>query len=666
MSSAFAKEDPMKLLSRFLVFAVILTVVTVVGAGQSHGKLAPGQTAPAFSAKDLQDQPHDLSQMQARSMLILYFFDIESKPSQEGLLSLGQMTKQFKGTDLTVWAITLSPKEKVASFASGNNLVLPILLDKSGVSDLYDAQAILPTMCIIGPGLKVLDHLQGGGKTTELMLVKLAERELQRKQTQVAMALSDQVVRKNPQNIEAKAVKGHAAIKEGNLNEAGQVFQELAQKGGQAEVLGKEGLAAVYAKKGEADKALKLAREVEQKAPDRSYPNVITGDVLYAQNKVSEAQSEYQKSTAKKQAEPYLKPVGYNQLGRLYAKKGDNEAARKLYDQAIAIDPYYIESTTNKGRTYEKEGKWDKALETYRQALGVEKTDIYASAFARQAQDMLTLQKDAQKSERIDRLVKELAERYRAQKKTASKDQDEWTSRPMILAFVDFQEKGALTERDGFSTVLTLQLTEFLNQSKRVQVVERALIDKLLQELNIGSSELADPQTALKLGKVLAAKLIGTGSLLNLPNGTSMTMRLIDTETTSIPMVMNRDLGPPTGVEKDLYQLNREILKTVISKYPLRGYVVKLAGDRVLLNLGANQGMVMGTKFDVLEEAQAIQYKGKKLQGSAQTIGQLEVVDVQPDLSYARILNKERTLKTDDKIQENMETLPMGEGNVLQ
>ena len=654
----------MKMPHRSLFLAAMLALVILAGATPCQGKLASGQSAPAFSAADLQGKPHDLSQLQGRPMVILYFFDVDSKPSQEGLLSLSQMARQFTGADLTVWAITLSPKEKVAGFASGNNLTFPVLLDKSGASDLYDAQTILPTVCILGPGLKVLDHLQGGGKTSQLMLVKLAERELQRKQTQVAIALSDQVVKKDPQNLEAKAVKGHAALKEGKLNDAGQVFQELAQKGGQGEVLGKEGLAAVHAKKGETDKALKLATEVEQKAPDRSYPNVIKGDVLYTQNKVTEAQSEYQKATTKKQAEPYLKPVGYNQLGRLYAKKGDNEGARKLYDQAVAIDPYYIEGTTNKGLTYSKEGKWDKAMETYRQALGVEKTDVYAVALARQAQEMLNLQKDKQKSERIDRLVKELAERYRSQKKGAAKDQDEWTSRPMILAFVDFQEKGALTERDGFATVLTLQLTDYLNQSKRVQVVERALLDKLLEELNLGSSELADPQTALRLGKVLAAKLIGTGSLLNLPAGTSLTMRLIDTETTAIPMVLNRDLGAQTGVEKDLYQLNREILKTVISKYPLRGFVVKLVGDRALLNLGANQGVVTGTKFEVLDEAQTVEYKGKKLQGSARPVAQIEVVEVQPDLSYAKILTKERTLKTDDKIQEKLETLAMGEGNV--
>ena len=33
------------------------------------------------------------------------------------------------------------------------------------------------------------------------------------------------------------------------------------------------------------------------------------------------------------------------------------------------------------------------------------------------------------------------------------------------------------------------------------------IVDKLLQELNLGSSELADPATALELGKVLQIPL---------------------------------------------------------------------------------------------------------------------------------------------------------------
>jgi hypothetical protein len=186
--------------------------------------------------------------------------------------------------------------------------------------------------------------------------------------------------------------------------------------------------------------------------------------------------------------------------------------------------------------------------------------------------------------------------------------------------------------------------------------VERVMLERLIDELNLGSSELADPETALKLGRVLAAKLIGTGSLLYMPGTTMLSMRLIDTETTSIPLVVNRDVGSQVSLEQDLSQLHREILKTIVAKYPLRGFVAKIQGDRILLNIGAKQGVVMGAKFDVLQEGEAIEYKGKKLQSSAKPVGQLEVVQVEPDLCFARALTKDRPMKVDDKVQEKLET----------
>lgn len=631
-------------------------IVGILFASQvCFGQLSSGQIGPAFSLKDLKGRTYDLAQMKDRPMIILYFFDVESRPSQEGLLSLNQLARQHKGTDLIVWAITLSPKEPVTKFVESSGLGFPVLLDLSKTSDLYQARQILPTVCTIGPGLKVLDYFQGGGKTTETMLVRLAERQLQRKQTVLAKAISDDVVKKNPQNIKAQTMKGYAALKENNLNEAEEVFKGVSQKGAQGEVLGKEGLAAVYAKKGQSDKALQLANEVEQKFPDRAYVNVVKGDALYAQDKKKEAEVEYQKATLKKVAEPYQEASRYNQLGRLYASTGRYQKARELYDQALTIDPFYIEGTTNKGITYEKEGKWDKALESYRQALILDKSDTFAAVLAKKAQEMLEIQKDIKRKERVDQLVKELASRYRSQKEPLEKVEDTWTSPPMVLTFVDFQEKGGLNERDGFSTILMSQLADNLNASGRVKVVERVLIERLLEELNLGSSDLADQETALKLGKVLAAKLIGTGSLYYLPQGTLLNLRLIDTETSAIPQVTTKQINPQASLEKELFQLNREILRTVILKYPLRGYVVKAAEDQVMLNLGSKQGVVLGTKFEVLEEQAPITYKGKSLQASSKTIAQVEVVRVEPGLCSAKLTSKERSLKTDDKVQERIE-----------
>ena len=100
-----------------------------------------------------------------------------------------------------------------------------------------------------------------------------------------------------------------------------------------------------------------------------------------------------------------------------------------------------------------------------------------------------------------------------------------------------------MSERDGYSTVLLAELSSLLTASGRVQVVERALMERLLEELNLGSSDLANPETALRLGRVLAARLVGTGTLLLQPRGTLLSLRLIDTETSAISQVLTRVLG---------------------------------------------------------------------------------------------------------------------------
>jgi len=478
---------------------LVVAMLAFTPTAFSKGQVMDGKNAPVFQLKDSDGKMHDLSEMKDKPMMILYFFDAESKSSQEGLLNLDQLSKEYKEADLLVWAITLSGSDSVKELRARTRLDYPVLLDQSSVSEIYQARMILPKVYVLGPGLKVLDIFQGGGKTTEIMLVRLAERKLQQKETMIAQAITKKVQKKDPKNVKARTVNGYAALADGDLDKAETIFSSMSGAEGEAEVLGKEGLAAVYARKGDTVKAMALAEEVEAKSPDRAYVNVIKGDLLYRQGKKSAAEAEYKKAVKKESAEPYLKAVGSNQLGRYYADAGKYEKSRELYDRAIAIDPYFIEATSNKGYTYEKEGKWDKALESYRQALALDKNDSFAAVLAQKAEEMIAVANDAGKKERIDKLVKDLAARYREQKESSQKAEDTWTSRPMVMTFVDFQEKGGLTQRDGFSAVLTTQLGKTLDDSGRVKVVDRVLLERLLEELNLGSSDLADPETALKL-----------------------------------------------------------------------------------------------------------------------------------------------------------------------
>ena len=644
------------------MFFICLVGSGLLAVAPVSGQPILGSPAPVFTLNDVFGRPYDLASMQDRPMIVLYFFDAKSKASRTGLQNLDQLSREYKDAELVVWGITRSPASQVSNFVTKVDLQFPVLIDTEKVSDTYQAQLILPTVYILGPGLKLLDHFQGGGKTTEIMLTRLASRQLDRNQPMLAKAITREVVKKNPENIEAKTVMGYAALKEGDFSEAEQTFQKLSHRKGEGEIRGKEGLSAVYAQKGETGKALALAAEVEKKASDRAYVNVVKGDVLYRQGKKEAAAVEYNKATKKQEGEPFQKAIAFNQLGRLQANQGDYDSARKLYDQAVEINPYYIEATSNKGVTYEKEGDWAKALESFKAALAVNKNDTYAAVLAKKSEEMLALKKDAVRGERVDRLVKELVQRYKSQQSIFSKKKDQWTSRPMILTFVDMQEKGGLAQRDGLPVVLSTYLTGQLNVSGRVQVVERVLLERLLEELNLGSSDLADPETALKLGKVLAAKLISTGTIIHMPDQTLLSMRLIDTETSAVVKVFTRKMGTTAPLETGLKALDQEILKTVITKYPLRGYVIQMAGDRVMVNLGTAQGVVMGTTFEVVQPGKPIKYKGKKLQGPPQVIGELEVVETGPDMSFATILQADRALEEDDKVREKLEDVVAMEG----
>ena len=117
---------------------------------------------------------------------------------------------------------------------------------------------------------------------------------------------------------------------------------------------------------------------------------------------------------------------------------------------------------------------------------------------------------------------------------------DEWTSsKPLALVFLDIKGSGvSLAEKEFILT----RAAEELRQSSRYSIVEREIIDKLLEELNLSTSSLADPSTALKLGRILSAKLIATGTIARIDEEWLISLRFIETETTSL---VSRETGPP-------------------------------------------------------------------------------------------------------------------------
>ncbi|MDH4319714.1 MAG: tetratricopeptide repeat protein, partial [Desulfobulbaceae bacterium] len=383
-----------------LRYCLLPLIFVVSFAAQCYGKSMVGITAPGFSLKDVYGKQRSLSEMSKHSLIVLYFFSLDSQASFEGLLTLADIKKQYGHSELDVWGITRTDREAVSDFVLTNGITFPVFPDEGEVSDLYDAGLILPVTVIIGPQMKIIDYLQGGGRSTEEMLLRLAQRELQRDETLLAKAIGLEVQKKNPSSIEAKSVHGYAALKEEKYDEAQQVFRELAGADSEAEIIGKEGLAAVYAKKGETKNALETIKAVEEKAPERGYAHLVKADILYGRDEKEQAAAEYEKAVRTPEAYPHQKSLAYNQLGRLETERGNYNRARELYDQAIDIDPYYIEAMSNKGVAHQKEGNWNEALLDFQKAMQVDATDPFTEVLAAKAREMVELQRDVARRER--------------------------------------------------------------------------------------------------------------------------------------------------------------------------------------------------------------------------------------------------------------------------
>ena len=206
---------------------------------------------------------------------------------------------------------------------------------------------------------------------------------------------------------------------------------------------------------------------------------------------------------------------------------------------------------------------------------------------------------EEERAKRVDALVDELAKRYRDNQISAAAAGDGWTTdRAVSLVFMEVKNSGvSSTEAD----YILGRVAEKLMNLGRFQVVERQVLDKLMAELKLSSSALADPATALKLGKVLSARVIATGSMVREKRNWLVSLRFIETETTAIKASLSTMM---TGTEmaEIADQLAGKVAEKLRHTYPLQAKISSVDGEKAVINIGSQSGVVKGMRFNVLDE----------------------------------------------------------------
>ena len=124
---------------------------------------------------------------------------------------------------------------------------------------------------------------------------------------------------------------------------------------------------------------------------------------------------------------------------------------------------------------------------------------------------------------------------------------------------------GGKFDLDRFAAGLTQIITSDLMPATSLRIVDRQRLDVLRSEIGISNSGFADPDQAVKAGRLLGAQSYLFGSLIMLPDGlVRIDLRLVETETSRVLLAESRERKVGDGA--DLLKLESELVLLLAKK----------------------------------------------------------------------------------------------------
>jgi TolB-like protein len=170
------------------------------------------------------------------------------------------------------------------------------------------------------------------------------------------------------------------------------------------------------------------------------------------------------------------------------------------------------------------------------------------------------------------------------------------------IAVLDFEPIGEKLDTSDMGAILSEWFITGLVKSGRFDVVERAVLKKIVAEQGLSATGRIDENSAGKLGKILGVKVIIAGSVLKNKGVIAMNSRVISVENGSI--IASEDIRG--GADGDLHALVSDLTGKIMRSFPLTGYVVRRNERSVVIDLGLDSGLAPGTEFIAYREGEVI------------------------------------------------------------
>ncbi len=248
------------------------------------------------------------------------------------------------------------------------------------------------------------------------------------------------------------------------------------------------------------------------------------------------------------------------------------------------------------------------ATNTAKNLLGAIAGDANADSLTVAVSEYLAGSQRAQRSEMLRTLIKQISEGKATKTNQAGRVAEDF-ARPRIIACLGPQARAGGDASQALLYQICLR-TE-LEKDGTARVIERERLEDILQELNLGTSDLADRRAQLKIGQLLPASLLLLGDLFPEGDGESVALRLVDSETSAITASFDMTRTGHVAIAAVSAPVIKDLEMAIRGVRPLKARVFETKGTNIVAGAGRFHGTKAGQEFDVVQR-KSVEVGGQK------------------------------------------------------
>lgn len=151
---------------------------------------------------------------------------------------------------------------------------------------------------------------------------------------------------------------------------------------------------------------------------------------------------------------------------------------------------------------------------------------------------------------------------------------------PLRVVILPFENLTQKSEDQWLSNSFAESLTMGLLQVKALEVIERSQIKQIMKEQSFSQTDLVDPSSAPKLGKLMGAQIVVIGSYQKVGQQLQANVRLVDTETGQIDP---QRFARINGNFEQIFDLQEDLAQKLIQNLNVQAQPQELKDMQTLL-----------------------------------------------------------------------------------